>query len=310
MKFLYLALFVLFSTFATSQNTPVVSKVTASWCPNCGAWGWDFMEDMKAKFQSGPVTLLGVHHSGDLENPTSDWFANNLNFSRQPQFYLNNDLMSTGSTTWEDAVDEIPTSVETINDNATAQVSYNSVLLKDGALTVAANVDLIPSTPNKLLIATYVFENNVENNQAQQGPDAIHPNVLRATMTDDFEGTHITDFGNYDFNMDLDSDWNEEEIGILTIIWEEEADGYKILASTAAHNVALLSSNEIILDANKFTFQDDAATLTITSSDDTQYSLSLTDMAGKLVTEQAFSRETSLDKQDHPLFCLTNQNGF
>jgi len=296
MRFIYLALF-FFSFFnLSSQNTPVITKVTATWCPNCGAWAWDFMEAMKEDFQTGPAIVLGAHFQGsDIECDASIWFANNLKASSRPVFYLNNDRISVGGN-WQPVSDDMPAMIEDINSAITAEVGYNSVLLEQGVINVTAEVKSIPTTNNKLYIGTYVFENNVKANQAQQGPNALHPNVIRASMTADMQGTQITSFGDYDFSLAVDDAWQEEELGIVTIIWEEDGDTYNILASNSATNISLLSSNDEVLDASNFTFRDADAMMIIEAGDSERYNLTLSDMSGQVVLQEAFTNEIAVDK--------------
>jgi len=296
MRLIYLAIFVFTTYLSSAQHTPIVSKVTATWCPNCGDWGWDFMEGMKSEFSAGPVTLLGVHYSGDLQNPAAEWWASNLNSSGQPRFWLDNERISASRSTWTDA---LPTILEDANEtitNAAAAVSYNSVLLDNGALTVSASVDQIPTTTNKLYISTFVYENNVENFQSQQGNNALHPNVLRAAMTDEYQGLQITSFGNYDFSAEMDAAWAAEELGIITVIWEEVGTTYNILSSISQSNVSLLSDTDEILPADLFTFKNGASNLIVTTQDKDNYTLNLSTLAGQQVVSTAFSQEVSIDK--------------
>lgn len=113
MRFIYLALIILSSLTVNSQNTPVFTKVTATWCPNCGNWGWEYMETMKDMFATGDAVVLGAHFSGDLANPTSEWFADNLNSVGQPKFYVNNERITVSSGNWSTKVQETVDAVAT-----------------------------------------------------------------------------------------------------------------------------------------------------------------------------------------------------
>ena len=53
-----------------AQDVPEVqrtllTKVTATWCPSCGSWGWSFFEDI-IEDNTGKATFMGAHHSGNL----------------------------------------------------------------------------------------------------------------------------------------------------------------------------------------------------------------------------------------------------
>lgn len=296
MRFIYLA-FLLFSvTHLSSQNTPVITKATATWCPTCGRSAWDFMEAMKMDLDAGPAVTLNVHFQGsDLENETSKWFAANLGASSRPLFYLNNEFISVGSN-WQPILESADASIDEINNNLTAGVKYNSVLIEEGVINVTAEVIDIPAPMNKFFIGTYIFEDKVVANQAQRGNAAVHPNILRASMTTEHQGTEITDFGDYEFSLPVDAEWNEENLGVVTIIWEEVGDTYMMLASTAAHNISLLSDTDEILDASIFTFRDAGTSMIIEASDNANYGLTLSDISGRKLRETNFSQAVSIEK--------------
>ena len=300
MRLIYLALFLLSTSFSTAQHSPIVTKVTATWCPNCGDWAWDFMELMKDDFIDGPMLILGVHHSGDLEAPVSLWWTQNLGARFQPLFYLDNESISASRTTWQTAFLSTKLNGDVLATSAPATLSYNTIDLDDEMLTVSANVEVLPTTTNNMFISTYIFENKVVNFQSQVGADAIHPNVLRAAMTDEFQGVPISDLGTYEFNYPLETAWNTEEVGIFTVIWEQVGNTYNILGTTHQSNISQLSSSEEILDSRIFSFRNAGNNFIVTAEDSDSYNLSLTDMTGKRVAAETFSHELKLDKTDLP----------
>jgi len=300
MRIIYLALFLFSAYFSSAQHTPIVSKVTATWCPNCGDWAWDFMELMKVEFNDGPMLILGVHHSGDLQSPVASWWTQNLGSRFQPLFYLDNESISAGRTNWETAFLSTKLNGERLTTTAPATVSYNSIDLDGEMLTVSANVEVLPTTTNNMFISTYIYENNVINFQSQVGNDAIHPNVLRVAMTEEFHGDAISDIGTFEFNSPLETTWNTEEVGIFTVIWELVGTTYNILGTTHQSNIALLSSSEEILDSRNFSFRNASNNFIVTAEDNDSYDLTLTDLSGKRVATESFTHELNIDKTDLP----------
>ncbi|MEO1714235.1 MAG: hypothetical protein AAFU60_12955 [Bacteroidota bacterium] len=39
-------------------TTPVITKKTATWCINCGTWGWDLFEGLVSANQNSAVFLV------------------------------------------------------------------------------------------------------------------------------------------------------------------------------------------------------------------------------------------------------------
>jgi len=71
-----------FFAFLTAQAQEVpevqktlISKISADWCPPCGTWAWDLFHDL-VNDNDNQAVLMAVHHSGGLETPTSNAFAN------------------------------------------------------------------------------------------------------------------------------------------------------------------------------------------------------------------------------------------
>ncbi len=297
MRIIYLAFFSFcFLATGLSQHNPVLSKVTATWCPNCGAWGWDYMEAMKDEFASGPALALGVHHSGDLENPTSSWWANNLNSSGQPVFFLNNERLSVGPSTWQNAVASHKTMADELATGDKADFTLPVLYMEDDVIKATVDIVTIPAVPNQLNLGMYVYENNVVNNQSQQGANAMHPNVLRASMSDEFKGQHIINHGTYDFEYTVDPSWNKEELGVLIVIWEENAGNQEFVYSRFINGISGLSSTDEILNSSDFTFIDTGSTLFISTENKDTYQLSFTDIQGRLVSSSLFQNEASISK--------------
>ena len=308
-KILLLLCFVFcqFSASAQYRTTPIITKVTATWCPNCGTWGWSFFEDLKTIYGNGDeALLLGVHHSGDLKNPTSQWFANNLGFTYQPQFYLDRTPLNVSSGNRQAKVSETQMMVNDLRDNSSdIEVSFvNAYFEGDDIIT---NLTINKSTPtnNNLYLAVYVFENNVENNQSQQGM-AMHPNVLRDVLSNEYFGEMIASNGsqinNLQINLSktLNTDWNKDNIGLVAVVQSQNGNNYDQVSSNAILNVGMLSSDDEVLEEDLVNILYHNDQLTIEFNNDDTYQVNLIGLAGQIIHRSTAQNRFDLNTSQYP----------
>ena len=298
---LFTLVFLCLITFSGfGQNNPVFTKVTATWCPLCGTWGWDYMESMKDEFQTGPGVLLGVHYSGDLQNPTAQWFSDNLRPSGQPKFYVNNLNIPVGPSNWEGQVQIAKDRTEDALSSGFDVISFNGVAMENREITATINLKDIPATENELYLAVYVYENNVQAEQAGNGL-SLHPNVLRlalgTTIGDvDFDGILVDAATDYTFIGEANDLWTEEELGLLAIVFEKVNNTYEIRSSQSVANFALKLDTEELLPQDIFTFNDGVDNLEILVNDDAEYQLSLHNMSGQNLMTKSFNNSVIINK--------------
>lgn len=314
-------LFIGFTIGLQAQSTAVFSKVTASWCPNCGTWGWGLMEAMKAEYADGnQAIVLGVHYSGDLKTPTAEWFAQNLKAQGQPQFFIDNAKLSVGSSNWQSQLGSFQDMIDNSAPKSSAQFNFvNAFVNNDGE--IEANIEFEPITEasdNDLYFAVYVFENNVSNFQAGLGSNSEHPNVLRRALGSNPEGELYASAGSTttslgetaNFTLAVQNNWNQEQLGLLAIVWEQTTDGFIINYAQAVQNIGLLSSDENILDAENFTVVNNTTSIDIKAHDDVTYNCTLLDAQGKMIQSSNLNRETSIptDQLTSGIYILNIQN--
>ena len=90
-------------TIGFSQDVPevqqsLITKITATWCPNCGGWGWTFFENIYDD-NADKALLIAAHYSGELQTSVSSDFADNFNISYQPFFILGNENQNVNGET-------------------------------------------------------------------------------------------------------------------------------------------------------------------------------------------------------------------
>lgn len=308
---LYLSLLLLgifISAANGQQRTSVVSKVTASWCPNCGTWGWDFFDSLKSVYENdNKATLLGVHHSGDLRNPVSSWFANNLEFRYQPQFYHNNEDIDVSRNNWDDKISELQDLVDVSSaGNPLSNFSFVNAFVENDEIVCNMRFDASSKAVDDFYFAIYVFENNVENFQSSRGMSS-HPNVLRDVMMDDPQGEiyeGADESGNViyekEYRMALDNNWNPDNIGLLAIMWQEENGQFIYDNASSIHNIGMLSSTDTFFEEDAFTVTYANDGIQISSELTSTFNVRLYDMNARLVSQVSANTTAFISTENMP----------
>ncbi|MBT8191357.1 MAG: T9SS type A sorting domain-containing protein [Bacteroidia bacterium] len=286
------------------SKTPVISKVTATWCPNCGSWGWSFMEALKDEFNDDSALLLSVHHSGDLENPVSDWFSKNLKNTYQPQFFINNEMQGVNSGNWNNQVSAFRNLADnTSNQNGNSSFSFlKSYIDASNNIQVELDVAAMNKSEGEFFLGIYIYENNVINYQSQQGNNAVHPNVLRDVISDNYWGDAYL-AGNsssvvtksYDLNS---TDWNYNDLGLVAIMWEKVGNDYIMDNARFVNNIGLLSSNEELLDESAFDIRPGENRISVITSIDKELNLILTSSSGQNIYASVFRNLIEISTAD------------
>ena len=310
MKHIYtITLFLFLAASVQAQRTAVVSKVTATWCSRCGSWGWDFMEAIKDDYadEDAEALPLGVHYSGKLVNPVSQWFASNLDASGQPQFFVNNEFISVGSSTWRTQVDALKTMISGLGTNPSNSVLEfvnTRIIDNDGNHNVSIRINPISDVQNEHYLAVYVFENNVIEEQASVGPMANHPNVLRDVISDNNFGDLYMAPGDaaraeevLNFVYTPDPSYKIENLGVLAIMWEKIGNDYVIDYSIATKNWMALTSTDELTESN-VTLQQGANEIMLSADDNQEYEVLITNQSGQTLSSARFQNNTSLSTSE------------
>lgn len=213
----------------------LITERTATWCPYCGSWGWEFFDNLQ-NTTSAKAVLIAAHFGGSkLENPTSIAFVNNLGGSSQPKFFVNNELQNVTSTTMPSALAEIKTKVD---DN------YQSAPLANVGLETAWNGDnldiktrtrFFQDGNGSYYLGVYLVEDDVLETQASQNGLVPHQRVLRGAATPTTFGNPITSgpvSAGTEFTSTYTtsiSGYNIENLDIVGIIWKEDNGKYLVV---------------------------------------------------------------------------------
>ncbi|MBT8234319.1 MAG: Omp28-related outer membrane protein [Saprospiraceae bacterium] len=310
-KILLLAiLFGFINGYSQGSKTPVLAKVTATWCSKCGTWGWSFMEEMKSAYgQSMDAVILGVHYSGNLENPLGVWYRNNMSASGQPVFLLNNEDQNVFSSNWSARVETVKNKIIDIASEAPAQdFNFINAYVND-ADEIVAQVNFRPhmAVDNDYYFGVYIFENNVEETQATRGT-SLHPNVLRDIISDNFYGDLVFSAGDIspannmtrEYNKLINPSWNAQQVGLVGILWKKQGTVYEIENAAVIYNIGLLSSNNELIDEDLITVKNRFDNIEINLEDNENYNVSLVNNIGQIIDQKQFAVSTIIETSGLP----------
>ena len=226
----------LFSAIATvvlkgqevaNLQMPLFTKITATWCPNCGTWGWTYMKDVMA--QNGEdMLVVGAHHSGNLQTKAGNFFQSVFNSFSQPRFIFGNQDQGVRSNNIVDKLNETDAKVK---EQLALQPNVGvgmTISVSPDKIDVHTKAKFFAELNGEYYLSLYLIENNVVEEQASLGNAVEHPMVLRTAFTDDDEGMQIAsgsisvDFEvENDFSLIRQPEWNLENSYIYGIVMEK-----------------------------------------------------------------------------------------
>ena len=250
----------IFATFnvANTQTVPnkqksLITKITATWCPNCGGWGWSFFDDIYED-NKDKALIIKANYSGQLQNETAADFASNFNVNYQPYFILGNENQNVTSVNTATKRTEIKNQVDE-NFNATPIANAGMLVEKNGnTINVTTRTRFFQQTQGEYYLGVYVIENGVINFQQGQGSNAVHKNVLRASMSSSSfgimidEGT-IPELSEYfhEFSIDI-GNWNENNLEIAAILWERVGGSYNFVNVNSTTEISTVGVTDLTED--------------------------------------------------------------
>lgn len=258
-SFLLTGMLLLMSLFIGAQeievpNTqiPLITKISASWCPHCGNWGWDFFDGL-LEGNSGKAIMMTTHYSGDYRTDEGAVMASNFGIVGQPEFYLGTDKISANSGNYSSMIPMVNSNVSTQrSEKPMAQSGLKLSLQTTGMLKVEAKAKFFESANGEYYMGLYLVENNFVGPQSGQGSAAQHKNIFRASLMDEAFGDLLgagvisaNDEMNLETIFDLNaSGYQAGNIEIIAIIWEKVGNKYEYVNANSSKNIQLVSSNE------------------------------------------------------------------
>lgn len=218
----------LFSQDVPEVQKPLVTKLTATWCVNCGTWGWELFEGIEED-NTGKALLLKAHFSGDLDNPVGDAFTSNFSAFGQPKFILNNeDQRATRNNVASDRV-KIADQIEQMSMMPpVANMGFFAEMV-NGKIEVQAKTKFFQESQGEYYLSLYVVEDAVRNNQTGIGM-TDHTAIIRTSFDADVFGTRISMMNmigegmefTTNHSIDIHPDWNTDNLYLAGMIWKNE----------------------------------------------------------------------------------------
>jgi len=267
------------------------SKVTATWCPNCGSWGWAMMEQTMDALEDKNAFAWTIHYSGDLENQTAVDLRNNLGASGQPVFYLNDDNVGALSNNYPAKVTEVSETVDLLS-SLGSFVAVDVDATYGDQLTVDVNIEFVEDVMGEYYLGVYLVENNVIANQANQGQNTSHPNVLRKALSASSFGPQVvvdpdkgfTYSDSFTEDLILGPDDDVEDFSVVAIVWNLNVNNQYRMFNLGLDQVSQATSSVSDLALrSKFNVQAVHNELRVIADNNDVYTIKLYDLNGKQI---------------------------
>lgn len=280
----------------SETQMPMITKITATWCPNCGTYGWSFFRDAIEDNQDNAI-FIAAHPSGDLVSDEGKEFNSNLSANGQPKFYLNNQDFGVNAGNGAAKRPELKQAVDEMN-GLTALVGTGIEVTRSGnVLTAKTKVRFLGDADGKYHLVVYAIEDNVTATQASVGPMALHKYILRTSFDDNTFGEAIaegsiatgTEFENT-FTTTMADNWKADNLYYAAVIWQEVDGQYTYVNGSQVKETVVSSIVDRAL-LNKvqasWTATDNAHQLILQSDKSyEEVSIELVDMKGQLISTQ------------------------
>lgn len=231
---LFLVSFSCLSQNVSDKKMALFSKTTATWCGNCGTWGWTLFDDVYLDETLPKFVSIKLHSSSssDLYSADASALVQALGItSGQPRFNVNLDLVSGTSAT---AAADIKSMIESTGQlDADINAGFNLEILDNNEITVQTKTKVFNAVSGEYYLGVYLAEKDVVNFQAGQGANAVHKIVLRNALTENVTGDLIgsgdleagAEFENT-YNFTLPDGINTDNIQIFVAIWKKVGDAF------------------------------------------------------------------------------------
>ena len=236
-KILFLFPFLAYTIIGTAQEVlpeqkALITKIAATWCINCGTWGWDIYEDI-IEDNSDDALIITAHYNGDLHTNTAKSISDNFGSVGQPQFFLGNELTRLHEGNRFEKRAEIKEAAQAISAQMPVANTGIQYQLNGKRLEVRVKTKFFQNTTDEFYVATYILESGVLNFQTGKEAVVAHSKVLRGAFTENDFGIAIGSQGISEGSefvrnqtMDLPADWDKDQLEVVAIIWKKIGDTY------------------------------------------------------------------------------------
>lgn len=273
----------------------MITKVTATWCTNCGSWGWSFYEDL-AEDNDDKALMIKAHSSGVLVNDVSQDLADNFNASSQPRFIVNNTDQNASSSSSATKRTEIKAMVDnaflqtpTVNAGVTVTLDANNLIIQ-------VRTKFFQTTSGEFYTNVYVVEDNVIANQAGSngGTNTSHQDIIRTTANSSTFGEQVANgsvsMGTesvQEYTVPINSEWNLDNVEFVAVVWSKSSNTYNFengssVSLAAATSIAQDISEEIQLTVQPTLVSHDT-NISISLEENQDLSIELMNLQGQSV---------------------------
>lgn len=228
------------------KNTPLLYKITATWCGPCGSWGWDLANEIQ-EARGDDILYMGIFNSSQATmnntafyNSTAVTLGFNFRYTSWPSFGVNglnltDRNQANGVLDIEGIKQDCYDSLDAFIQREVVANAASEILLENGQLTVRTKVKFFEKAVGKYYLASYIVEQNALNYQNQQQGIVAHKGVLRGTLDSLDWGRVIVedsiaqdDTLTFDYSYGLQQqDWVADNLVIYNIIWKREGSKYR-----------------------------------------------------------------------------------
>ncbi len=224
-------------TYPANEKRSLVFKATATWCPPCGSWGKDYVDNLYQDFPNGNMEVIGLHNDNDFGVDVANMILGELNNSSYPSFYVGIQSTSTSYTDISNAVDS-----ELDEDNLVSMaVDYST---EAGVMTIKVQSQIVDQSTfsgSDCHLAIYILEDGQVANQqvgnpgsGVDDPNFVHDHILRTEANGSSFGVPITftDGNNLtEVNATLapSTIWTHENLYPVAVIWRMNGNNYEFI---------------------------------------------------------------------------------
>ncbi len=155
------------------KQMSLVVKKTATWCSNCGSWGWQWFKDLIDETE-GDAFSIALHSTSSQLKPPNNLdgailahFTGNGGF---PTFFVN----GVSGSSYSGLVNAV--------DAASGQAPVAGIGMITGyendVLSVQGKVEFFQPFEGEIFVGYYIIEDSLVHSQTAQGANAIHRYVL------------------------------------------------------------------------------------------------------------------------------------
>ena len=210
----------------------LVLKATGTWCPPCGDWGAEYVNNIYNDFP-GSAEVIGLHSNDNFSVDIGYNLLSILNNSAVPSFYLG--LNPMGNSGYANVSNLISTELSSPNQVSMA-VSYT---VANGIMNIKVQSRLENQfIGDNCYLAMYLMEDGQIAPQEVSGigtvSDYVHDHILRSEANGSTFGIPIS-FTNGENLTEVSAIlapspiWNHDNLYLIAVIWQQNGSSYDFI---------------------------------------------------------------------------------